>query len=207
MSERKCITPVGTLSYPHLFTPQAPMPNPDGTPGTGEPKYGAVVIFEEGADLKAMKAAVLVAALEKFGDKAKAMLKGKKLRLPFREDWEEKGYPENSVFINAKTTNPPGIVSRYQDPETEKAQVITDPEVMYPGAQVRLSVTAFGYDVLGNKGVSFALNNVQKWGEGDRLDSRIKAEDEFEAEAPVDADLGDLDGESASEEGDLTDLM
>jgi hypothetical protein len=173
----------------------------------GAKKYGAVLIFEEGTDLAALRSIVATAAEEKFGSKAKTLLKGNKLRLPFRDEWEDKGYPENSIFINAKTTNPPGIVSRYQDPETGKAQVITDADEMYPGAQVRFSVTAFGYDVKGNKGVAFALNNVQKWGEGDRLDGRVKAEDEFEAEAPVTAELGDLDGDAASEDGDLSDLL
>jgi len=207
MAGRKCITPVGTLSYPHLFTPQDPMEE------GGTPKYAAVIIFDEDADLQALKAAVLTAAEEKFGAKAATLLKGGKLRLPFRDDWEEKGYPENSVFINAKTTNPPGVVSRFQDPETGKAQRITDPDDIYPGAQVRFSVTAFGYDVKGNKGVSFALNNVQKWGEGERLDGRVRAEDEFEAEAPVTADLSDMDSPSeaaapaAESAGDLTDLM
>jgi len=200
---RKVITPVGTLSYPHLFTPQDPMEE------GGQQKYAAVIIFPEGTDLTPMKKAVLAAAEEKFGEKAAALLKGNKLRLPFREDWEEKGYPENSVFVNAKSNNPPGIVSRYADPVTGKAQRITDEDEIYPGAQVRFSVTAYGYDVKGNKGITFALNNVQKMADGERLDGRVRAEDEFEAEAPSEADLSDLDGPSETPDagGDLTDLM
>ncbi len=205
MSSRKCITPVGMLSYPHLFTPQDPMEE------GGTPKYAAVIVFPEGTDLQPLRDAALVAAQEKFGvEKAEALLKGNKLRLPFRDDWEEKGYPENSVFLNAKTTNPPGLVSRYQDPATGKAARITDPDEIYPGAQVRFSITAFGYDVKGNKGISFALNNVQKWEDGERLDGRVRAEDEFSAEAPVTADLSDLEGTpapAAGADGDLTDLM
>jgi hypothetical protein len=205
--DRKVITPVGILSYPHLFTPQDPMEE------CGTPKYAAVLIFEEGTDIAPLRKAVAAAAQEKFGGKTKALLKAGKLRLPFRDDWEEKGYPENSIFINAKTTNPPGVVGRYADPATGKAQRITeDSEEIYPGARCKFSVTAFGYDVKGNKGVAFALNNVQKWEDGERLDGRVKAEDEFEAEAPVTADLDDLDGSNeapASDGGDedLSDLM
>jgi hypothetical protein len=206
--DRKCITPVGILSYPHLFTPQDPMEE------GGVAKFGAVLIFEDGTDITALRQAVAVAAQEKFGAKAKTLLKAGKLRLPFRDEWEEKGYPEDSIFINAKTTNPPGIVGRYADPDTGKAQRITDEEEVYPGMYAKFSVTAFGYDVKGNKGVAFALNNVQKWGEGERLDGRVKAEDEFEAEAPATADLGDLDGsneeapaDDGGDDGDLTDLM
>ena len=75
---------------------------------------------------------------------------------------------------------------------------------------MRFSITAFGYDVKGNKGISFALNNVQKWADGERLDGRVRAEDEFSAEAPVTADLSDLEGTpapAAGADGDLTDLM
>jgi len=194
------------LSYPHLFTPQDPMEE------GGQPKYAAAIVFPEGADLTAMRQAVAVAAEEKFGSKAKQLLKSGKLRLPFRDDWEEKGYPENSIFITAKSNNAPGVVSRYADPETGKAQRITNEDDIYPGALVRFSVTAYGYDVKGNKGITFALNNVQKWADGERLDGRVKAEDEFEAEAPADADLSALEvteaaADSDGDDGDLTDLM
>jgi len=207
---RKVITPVGILSYPHLFTPQDPMEE------GGVPKFGAVLIFEEGTDLTELRRAVAAAAQEKFGEKTKAMLKSGKLRLPFRDDWEEKNYPENSVFINAKSSNPPGIVGRYADPDTGKAQRIENEDDVYPGMYAKFSVTAFGYDHKGNRGVAFAINNVQKWADGERLDGRVKAEDEFEAEAPVTADLDDLTDDapttndpaaSVDEEEDLTDLM
>jgi hypothetical protein len=60
---------------------------------------------------------------------------------------------------------------------------------MYPGAQVRGSVSAFGYDYQGNKGVSFGLNNLQKLGEGERIDGRVAADAEFDvdmSESPAD---------------------
>jgi hypothetical protein len=54
---------------------------------------------------------------------------------------------------------------------------------------VRASLRAFAYDTNGNKGVSFGLNNIQKLGEGQRLDGRKAATDEFDADlsqAPAD---------------------
>lgn len=198
MSSRKCITPVGTLSYPHLFTPQDPMEE------GGQAKYAAVIVFEEGTDLSDLYAIAETAAHEKFGAKAAALLEGGRLRMPFRTDGEEKGYAPGSTFLNAKTSNPPGVVSRWADPETGKPRKIDSPDEIYPGAQVRFSITAFGYDVKGNKGISFALNNVQKWDEGQRLDGRVRAEDEFTAEMPAAADLGDMDAPAA---GGLSDFM
>jgi hypothetical protein len=42
-----------------------------------------------------------------------------------------------------------------------------------------VSCRAFGYDTNGNKGVSFALVNVQKLADGKRLSGNPSAEDEF----------------------------
>jgi len=198
---RRVTTPAAILSYPHLFTPQDPFRNKQGE-AQGEAKYGAVLVFDESADLTELKAAAQLAGEEKFGAAAfKKLVKSGKARTPFRED-DDKGYPENSVFINAKSTSQPGVVGRYADPETGKAQVLTNPDDLYPGSVVKASVTAYGYDVNGNKGVAFALNNVQKWDDGERLDSRIAAEDEFTAEAPSEANLGDMEDTPSAEDQD-----
>jgi hypothetical protein len=204
---RRKTTPPAILSYPHLFTPQEPFRNKNGEP-QGDPKYGAVLVFDKSADLSELKEAVKIAGEEKFGSSFGKMLKAGKIRSPFRQDGEEKGYPEGSTYINAKSTDQPGVVDRYADPKTQRPRTITDPNEVYPGAIVKASVTAYGYDVNGNKGVAFALNNIQKWDEGDRLDSRIAAEDEFEAEAPAEADLSAMDDEveTSSEESAGDDL-
>lgn len=187
---KRAVTPVGILSYPHLFKPQAGFNEGD------EPKYSAVIIFEEGTDLADLKAVAAAAAKEKWGDKVP-----KNLRSPFREDWEDrKGYPENSVYINAKSSSQPGIVSRYNDPKTGKVAVITDESELYPGCKVRLSISAFAYDRAGNRGVAFALNNVQKWDEGERLDGRASAADEFTGEDLPEADLGELGPQGSDDE-------
>ncbi len=203
-SKRRVLTPVGRLSYPHVFSPQEPFRDAKGNP-QGDPKYSGVIVFDEEAQSsdqdKAMQAAVVLAGKEKFGKtEFGKLVKAHKLSLPFNDDWEEKGYPENSTFINAKSTSKPQVVGRYKDPETGKARRITDPEEVYPGMYVVFSVTAFGYDVRGNKGVSFAINNIQKWDDGERFDSRVAAEDEFDAEAPVESSLEDLEPKEDEDE-------
>lgn len=190
---RKVITPEATFSYPHLFRPQAAQEG-------GKEKYSLTLVFDEGADLKELKAAAVEAAQEKWGDKAKSMIQKGQLRFPFRDDGEEKGYPEGSIFINARSDRRPGVVSIIPDPQTGKPMVIDDEEQIYPGVIGRASLTAFGYDVSGNKGVSFALNNVQKIRDGERLDGKVKAEDEFEADASAAASLEDLVDESAQDD-------
>jgi hypothetical protein len=169
----KVVTPECRISYPNLFVARM---GPDG----GEPKFSCSLVFEEGADLSELEAAVIRAAQEKWGDKALGMIKAKKLRLPFRTDGEEKGYPENSVFINCSSKQAPGLVGPYAGPDG-RPEDLYDEKEWYPGARVRAAIRAFAYDARGNKGVSFGLNNLQKVGEGERFDSRVSAADEFEA--------------------------
>ena len=195
------ITPVGTLSYPNLFEPRAA---DEGS----EPKYSCAIVFDEGTDLTALKEVAIETAKAKWGDKAEAMIRNGKLRMPFRTDGEEKGYPEGSTFMNVRSKNRPGIVSVYPDPGTGRPMPITNPDSLYPGCKVRLSVGCFAYDVSGNRGVSFGLGNVQKVSEGERLDGRSSAEHEFEADPNAVADLSDLETPVSDEkDGSLTDLL
>jgi hypothetical protein len=178
------ITPKGRLSYPHLFEPQLP-------PNGKEAVYSCTLVFEDGTDLSALEKLADEAGTEKFGAKYAALKKSREFRMPFRTDGEAKGYPEGSTFINIKSKNAPGIVSIYPGEDGKPAK-ITDPSQVYAGCFARASVRAYGYDTAGNKGIAFALNNVQKLADGDRLDGRIRAEDEFEADANASADLNDL---------------
>jgi hypothetical protein len=202
----KIITSPATLSYPHLDKPQ---PAEDGK----KPKFSATLVFEprhletpEGkATMAALQAAAVAAAIEKFGAEFLHPVSGAKLsaadairegviRSPFRKDAAAKGYPVGSIFVNARTEQAPGCVFSYKEEGGDKPAKIPQEsirEVLYAGAQVRASVVAFGYNQAGNKGVSFALNNVQKVGEGKRLDNRTAAEDEFTADlnqTPADLD-------------------
>lgn len=171
----KLITPEAILSYPNVFEPKS---GPQG----GEPFYSCAVVFPEGTDLTEMKRAAIAVAEEKWGVKAKDLIKAGKVKLPFRTDVEEKGYPDGSTFFNAKSKTAPGIVSKYAGPDGKPAK-ITDPEEIYPGVKARLSVRFYAYDTNGNRGVAVALGNIQKLADGPRMDGRMKAEDEFDAEA------------------------
>lgn len=193
-------TPLAILSYAYLFTPQKAM-------NEGEKdKYSCVLVFlpeEQQTPLfKALKKAAVDAAIEKWGDKAPGMIRSGKLKMPFRDDAEEKGYPEDSVFITVKNERKPGIVSIFPDPDNDnKPLPITDPEKIYAGCIVRATVRAFAYDAKGNKGVSFGLNNIQKVKDGERLDGRKKAEDDFESDMDAVGDLSDLDPDTQGEDG------
>lgn len=187
----KVITPEAQISYPHIFAPDE------------KGKYSAALVFAPGTDLRAMKVAAFEVAAEKFGEpKAKEMLKKGILRFEggphhtFRTDGEAKGYAEGAVFVNARGAKQPGVVSIYPDPKTGKPLPITNPEEIYAGAIVRASLVPYWYEVDGNKGIAWGLNNLQKIRDGERLDGRQAAEDEFEADADAVVSLEALTEES-----------
>lgn len=164
------ITPPGIASYAYVWKPQASM-----NPGQ-EPKYSITLLVSKKADLTKLKAAVMAAGVKKFGAAFKDKAKRKKFTLPFRdgdEEREDDSVYAGKIFFSAKSSTKPQIVDLERNP-------ITDEFDFYSGCRCRLSVYAYGYDVNGNKGVTFALNNVQKLGDGERLSGRKAAEDEFD---------------------------
>jgi hypothetical protein len=181
----KLITPEAMLSYPAVYEPKA-------TP-SGELKYGCALVFPEGSDLSALKQAALAALEERWGSKARDMLQRKQLKWPFRDGAEKdtQGYGPGTTFINVTSKQQPGVVDRYARPDG-KPRPITDPSEIYPGCIVRASLRPFTYDTNGSKGVSFGLQNLQKLRDGERIDGRMRPEDDFEAIERGAADLDDL---------------
>jgi hypothetical protein len=188
----KLKTPKALLSYPHLHLPQA---SDDGK----APKYSACLIFTpevladptEKAFFDAMQAAALEAINAKWPGKAQQLLQSEGFKKGFRRDAEAKGYPAGSIYINVRSTQQPGIVFAYAGPDGKPARMTQEQikEHAYAGAIVRATVSPFAYDNSGNKGVSFGLNNLQKLGDGPRLDGRVAAENEFDVDlsaAPAD---------------------
>lgn len=183
-SSPRLITPVAMLSYPHLKAPQKAT-----SPG-GKDKYSVSLVITketlatpEGAKLfQAMQEAAKAAGVAKFGDQFETLLKSPTFHRGFRRDWETKGYPEGSVFINARSEQRPGLVYSHATPGTTTPARVPDDkidETFYPGALVRASVTAFAFINSGNKGLGFAINNLQFVAHGERLDNRVAAEKEF----------------------------
>lgn len=168
---KRVITPVARLSYPYLFQKS------EGMNG-GEGKYQCELIFAPDADLSELRRAANEAAKGKWGDKVP-----KNLRTPFRkgdEDREDKDGYEGAIFIGARSKDKPGVVVGRERLQAEESDV-------YGGCYVKASVTAFAYDQAGNKGVSFALNNVWKIRDGEPFGSRRNADEEF-GDADVDED-------------------
>lgn len=204
----KVITPVAILSFPWFFEAQPPQVDPKTQKPQGKAMYSAALIFDAetmakypqfGTSIEPLKAAAQYALNEKFGDKLAGLLRNPNFKTGFRTDGQQWGYPEGSIHINPRNERRPGLVYLWPDASGKPAIVPEDAikDVFYPGALVRASVRAFAYDKQVNKGVSFALNNIQLIdGTAPRMDGRTAVQDEFTADATkAPASLDDLGAE------------
>ena len=167
---KKCRTPKFRVSFPKVFTPEAFR---EGQPA----KYSITCIVDKTADLTEMKRAVKNAIIEKYGSIEK---KPKKFKLPFRDGSSEKPDHEEyqgKIFFSATCKNKPGLIDR------QKNKIVNE-EDFYAGCYAHATMIAFVYEDAGNNGVAFALQNIQKLGDGEPLGGKRSADKDFD-------DLGD----------------
>jgi hypothetical protein len=176
---KAAVSPFFRVSFPAVFKPRAY--------GNQEPVYSVQMLFPKETDLAPLKLAAQAAADEKWGDK-----KPKNMRSPFR-DGEEKDLEEyqGMIFVTAKSKQAPGVVSQSK----QKIEVEGD---FYAGCWARATVIAYAYDMPANKGVAFALENLQKVRDDTPFSGRRNAEESFD-ELP-DSGAGE-NSESISKEG------
>ena len=172
----KIITGKVRASFVHLFEAQSV--------NGSEPKFSCSFIIPKSdtETVNAIKAATEEARQEgvpKWGGKIPPNLK-----LPLRDgDVDRPDDPnyEGCYFINASSKEKPGVVDRKRVP-------ITDPLTVYSGCYVRASLNIYPFNTNGNRGIAAGLNNVQFWCDGEPLNGRMRAEDEFDALDDVDED-------------------
>lgn len=147
----------------------------------GKNEYSAVVLVPktDTDTINGLKAAAKAAIDKKFGGTAPKGLKN-----PLRDgdtSTKDDGSPmgveyKGHLFFNCKTDadrNKPSVI------DSNNRELI-DPDAVVSGDYVRLSVNAYAYDAVGNKGVAFGLNNVLLVAKGEPLGApRMSAADEF----------------------------
>ena len=168
---KKCMTPEFRVSFPNVFKPRA------FTEGQ-EAKYSIACLFSKNTDLKELKRAATNALIEKWGPKEKWP---KNLDMPFR-DGDDKpeldGYA-GTIYINAKSKQRPGLVGATKV-NGELPSLTEDSGDFYAGCYARASLIAYAYETGANKGVAFALQNIQKLRDGEAFSGKKAAKDEFE---------------------------
>lgn len=158
------------LSYTHVFSKYAP----DGDTANGKFMTNVLIPKSEKETIKAIQQAIeaakKAATVSKWGGK-----EPKKLDMPLRDgdtDKEDDEVYESHFYVNAKSNTRPGVCDKNKTP-------IVDEDEIYSGVWAIVSVTFFGYDVSGNRGVACGLNNIMKFKDGERLGGRASAETDF----------------------------
>ena len=173
MNPNKVIIPC-RFSYLHCW-------EPDSVNG-GDPRYSVSAIIPK-SDTRTVEK--IRAAIENAKKESLSKWSGKippNLKLPLRDgDIDRPDDPNyaNAYFVNANSNERPGVVDRRRVP-------ITDPLEVYSGCYVRASITFYPFNTNGNRGVACGLQNIQKWCDGEPLNGRVRAEDEFDALDDVD---------------------
>lgn len=177
----KVVTGEVRFSYLHVFEPHAIE--------EGQEKKYSVSLLIPKTDKKTLNAikkaieAAKIAGAPKWGGKIPANLK-----MPLRDgDVDRPDQPEYAgmYFVNANSTNKPGIVDA-------NVQPILDSTELYSGCYGRASINFYAYNVSGNKGIACGLNNIQKIRDGETLGGRSRAEDDFEP-VEIEDDGDDMD--------------
>ena len=173
MTSTKC-----RLSYVHLLEPWTGQEN--------KPARYSVQCLWDADDpwLKLARTRIRDVAIAAFGEHAPRLLKGGKLKQPFRvgdDDFPDDEVYAGKVFCNANGAyegrKPPDIL----DPYKRNIRDMEDPEFLcYSGMYGRVSVTFLPYDMGGGRGVRCALNHVQFWEHGEPLAGGPSSESVFD---------------------------
>jgi hypothetical protein len=170
-TDYKVITDKVRLSFTqHVFTPDE------------KGSYSIMLLIDK-KDKETL--AAINGTVEKFKADPKAVsIWGSKFlasfKSPLRDGDTERDtekYPEykGHYFLNANTYNKPSVVD-------SKMNDIIDKSELYPGCFGRVSMIPAAFNVDGNKGIKFYLNNVQKLADGPAFGAgRSAVSDDFTA--------------------------
>lgn len=168
----KVVTGKVRFSYVNIFKSRAFQADQDA-------KFSICLLIpkDDKATLKKIREAIDEAIQEGISSK----WNGKKpanVKLPLRDGDEERADEapeyEGMMFLNANSTQKPGIVDK-------DLNEILDPDEVYSGCWGRASINFYPFSVNGNKGIGVGLNNVQKLKDGEHLGAaRASAESDFD---------------------------
>ncbi|KRL13037.1 DUF2815 family protein [Schleiferilactobacillus perolens] len=182
----KVVTGKVRLSFVHLLAPHAI--------NGGDAKYSTMIIIDKAdkATLKKIKSAQKVAYDAAKADKLKGLtFEQVKTTLRDGDDPNDNtgDYPElkGHYFMNLSSTTQPQVIDGAKNPVTSEAEV-------YSGVYARVSLNTYAYNTSGNKGISAGLNNVQVVADGEHLDGRTSADDDFDEWDDDEEDDDDLLG-------------
>jgi hypothetical protein len=200
----RIVTSMFRASYPHLWTPRPPSEGaaPKFSLACLIPPEPVLAAMSDGEKLvqdrrrfmKELTEAIAAAKTKTFGANPPPNLPMTIYKA------EEKGKGEcyepgwTLIRASAPADKRPAVLLAKRDPATGK-WLPCPQEDFYAGCWARASIDVYGY-TKPNKGISVGLNFVQKIKDGDRLDNRPVAEDEFD---DLDFGAGEAGGQTTAD--------
>lgn len=193
-------TPPGRVSYPFFTGPDVGRQYSDNK-YKGDLLIPKAIFKEKGKELQD---AVLQVGRDKFGTKFK--LVGSPYKTPFKDTDKDDNLAEpalrNAIMIRAKATRQPMFIGPRKDGNGVFPTLSSEKVAAIKGGDwVLFNVGVFAYEQQGG-GVTFGLNGVQFWKEGEGFgqgrSQLMKTAEELEEEELEDASNDDV----SSEEGD-----
>jgi hypothetical protein len=175
----KVVTGKVRFSYAHVWEPVA-------IEGSTDEKYSVSLIIPKSDKITIAKIKEAIKNAEEAG---KAKFGGKvpsNLKLPLRDGDIDRPDDENyanSYFLNANSKTAPGVVDA-------KLNKIIIQDEFYSGCYGHASITFYAFNTNGNKGIACGLNNLMKTSEGEPLEGRSTADEDFkELEPEIEEDF------------------
>lgn len=170
--QRKVVTPEFRCSYVNVFSARKS--------DNGKDVYSVTAIFDPKTDFTEMKKLAAEAKKAKWGDKDVPGYKS-----PFRKgvsgEYDLEKHPEyaGKIICTFRSYNRAvGVVG----PDKKE---ITSHGDFYSGCYARASITAYAFELKGNRGIAFGLSNVMKTKDGERLGGSNTTADEDFADVPA----------------------
>ncbi len=186
----KITTPKFRVSFPAVFIAKAYK--------NGLPVFSIVMLFDEklaaqGA-LNNMQNLIKATAIEKWGEVPKEVLDMSQDTCPFN-DGNLKSYDgyENTYYARAASQFQPAVIDTGDIRKSIEPSAILAKEEFYSGCYARASITAYGWESMGRKGVSFGLQNVQKLADGEPFSGRGDPLEDFDPIVPEEMEVADSD--------------
>lgn len=144
-------TPEFRVSYPNVFSAKADL--------QGEMFYSIQMLFDKDADLSGFRAACEAVAKELGWEKGSYVIPLEDGNIKFNQDPQKNAALQNKITSKAKNKNRPGLVDRLK-------KDIMNPNEFFGGCYARASLVPKSY-IMGKKGISLQLENIQKLRDGD----------------------------------------
>ncbi len=186
----KVTTPKFRTSFPATFAPKSYK--------GGKELYSLVMLFDKKlkakGELSNMINLIKATAMEEWGEVPAEVLDMGLDTCPFN-DGDKKSYDgyEGTYTARAASKYPPVIVDTGNVKKGIKPQTILTEKEFYSGCYARAAVTAFTWEAMGRKGISFGLQNIQKLADGEPFSGRSDPLEDFDPIVPEEIEIADTD--------------